>query len=227
VSKADIFGDGSGFVLHELLSAAECQSIIAQAEAAGMRSVNDDGYDARIRVNHKVTMAAAGLGAVLFERARPFFAVEPIRVSNRGDASEPGVAWAPAGAYVPYGVNPTIRVCRYTPGGHFQTHRDGGHDVSASPYNASLKTFMVYLNDGFTGGATSFYRPEQPCYAPAQPELRVHSYMPRRGDCLVFNSHHVHDGGTLLTGTKYILRTELMYRPALPGEGGGGADPVP
>jgi len=37
------------------------------------------------------------------------------------------------------------------------------------------------------------------------------SYKPERGSCLVFNHDITHDGGELLIGQKYILRTEVLY----------------
>ena len=49
-------------------------------------------------------------------------------------------------------------------------------------------------------------------YAPPCDAYVVHNYKPRRGDCLVFSHHLLHDGGRLTSGTKYIMRTELMYR---------------
>merc|ERR1712070_892493 len=35
---------------------------------------------------------------------------------------------------------------------------------------------------------------------------------PERGSCLVFNHEITHDGSELVSGNKYILRTEVMYQ---------------
>merc|ERR1712187_610925 len=78
----------------------------------------------------------------------------------------------------------------------------------------SIKTFMIYLNDGFTGGPTNFYSERQPHYKPGVPEYVIHSLRPEKGSCLVFNHFITHDGGGLAAGNKYILRTEVMYRHA-------------
>lgn len=77
---------------------------------------------------------------------------------------------------------------------------------------------MVYLNNEFEGGATSFYTDNQECYTDGDDDDRVHAFKPSVGDCLIFNSGIVHDGGVLATGTKYILRSEVMYRSALDDE---------
>jgi hypothetical protein len=61
---------------------------------------------------------------------------------------------------------------------------------------------MVYLNDGFEGGDTRFYTDDQPTYTEGLPSLCTHTYTPKRGDCLVFNSGIVHDGARLISGTK-------------------------
>jgi hypothetical protein len=39
----------------------------------------------------------------------------------------------------------------------------------------------------------------------------IYSYKPQTGDALIFNSTMTHDGGEVLDGRKYILRSEIMY----------------
>lgn len=34
---------------------------------------------------------------------------------------------------------------------------------------------------------------------------------PRQGSVLLFNHHITHDGGTVESGLKYLMRTEVMY----------------
>lgn len=71
---------------------------------------------------------------------------------------------------------------------------------------------MVYLNDDFEGALTNFYSQTQKHYTEADPSKVIHALHPKSGSCIVFNHWLVHDGGVLHTGTKYILRTELMYK---------------
>eukprot|EP00928_Gymnodinium_smaydae_P003908 TRINITY_DN11380_c0_g2_i2.p2 TRINITY_DN11380_c0_g2~~TRINITY_DN11380_c0_g2_i2.p2 ORF type:complete len:116 (+),score=11.68 TRINITY_DN11380_c0_g2_i2:118-465(+) len=76
----------------------------------------------------------------------------------------------------------------------------------------SIKTFMIYLNDDFEGGPTSFYNENQRRYSRGLSENQIYELRPEKGSCLVFNHCITHDGGELLQGKKYILRTEVMYR---------------
>merc|ERR1719384_2305470 len=84
---------------------------------------------------------------------------------------------------------------------------------------------MIYLNNEFEGGDTRFYSDNQSRYRPGLPENLVYTLRPVKGSCLVFNHRIVHDGGELLQGLKYILRTEVMYRHrSAVGERDGDAD---
>jgi len=56
---------------------------------------------------------------------------------------------------------------------------------------------MIYLNDNFVGGETTFRN------------LKIH---PKKGSCLVFFHDLEHEGTKLISGEKYILRTDIMYR---------------
>jgi hypothetical protein len=60
---------------------------------------------------------------------------------------------------------------------------------------------MVYLNDGFEGGATAFHI--------SRPRLLV---TPERGMALVFYHRQVHEGMPVARGCKSVLRTDVMYR---------------
>ena len=61
-----------------------------------------------------------------------------------------------------------------------------------------MLTVMVYLNDVPSGGETEF-----------QPSgFRV---IPKAGTVLVFQHDLLHQGAEVLNGTKYVLRTDVMY----------------
>merc|ERR1719161_3537991 len=71
---------------------------------------------------------------------------------------------------------------------------------------------MLYLNDDFQGFPTTFYKGSQKHYTLPDPAKVLHELIPERGSCLVFNHNLTHDGGKLNSGTKYLLRTEVMYQ---------------
>jgi hypothetical protein len=97
------------------------------------------------------------------------------------------------------GLNERLRYYRYTPGQRFAWHYDGafGRDNG----ELSLLTFMIYLNDGYEGGATQFE------------SLAV---VGRQGSALLFEHELLHEGGEVTAGIKYVLRSDVMYGPLKP-----------
>ena len=80
-------------------------------------------------------------------------------------------------------------------GEYFKWHRDGS--FVRSPDEASCLTFLIYLNHDFEGGATAF---------------RTDVVEPRAGSVLVFPHRLTHQGMEIVSGMKYVLRTDVMYR---------------
>jgi hypothetical protein len=103
------------------------------------------------------------------------------------------------------GHNERFRFYRYDPGQRFAWHLDGSFE--RTPTEQSAYTFMVYLNDRFEGGATEFdFR-----FAGVQddPIVRV---VPETGMALVFYHRILHQGAPVVSGRKYVLRSDVMYR---------------
>lgn len=65
----------------------------------------------------------------------------------------------------------------------------------------SVFTVITYLNEDFTGGVTKFIEDEK-CV----------EIVPRIGNAVVFNHDILHEGAEVLSGSKYILRTDIMFR---------------
>ena len=80
------------------------------------------------------------------------------------------------------------QIVRYDPGGHFALHQD----ATASPREWRRRSAVVYLNDGFRGGATCF---------PAL-GMRVE---PRAGHALTFPPPHAHYAEPVTEGTKLVV----------------------
>ncbi|NIF05844.1 oxidoreductase, 2OG-Fe(II) oxygenase [Chryseobacterium sp. Tr-659] len=91
--------------------------------------------------------------------------------------------------------NEMFRVYRYTSGQQFKMHRDGSYIRNEK--EKSLYTFMIYLNDDFEGGETEF---ENLC-----------TVSPEKGTALIFHHPLRHEGKTLISGLKYVLRTDVMF----------------
>jgi predicted 2-oxoglutarate/Fe(II)-dependent dioxygenase YbiX len=92
------------------------------------------------------------------------------------------------------GLNERFRFYRYDPGERFAAHFDGSFRRENG--EASLLTFMIYLNEGFGGGETWFQET---------------SITPRTGMALVFKHNLLHEGSAVTSGRKYVLRSDVMF----------------
>ena len=66
----------------------------------------------------------------------------------------------------------------------------------------SKLTFMVYLSDVPQGGETRFFGNDMSVQVAVRPEA---------GKALVFEHTILHEGVAAEDGTKYVLRTDVMY----------------
>ena len=96
------------------------------------------------------------------------------------------------------GLNERFRFYRYEPGQRFAPHFDGAFERQDG--EKSEFTFLIYLNDDFVGGETRFFKPG------------VFHVQPRTGSLLIFHHPQLHEGAVIESGTKYVLRSDVMYR---------------
>jgi len=82
-----------------------------------------------------------------------------------------------------------LQLIRYKPGGFYHAHKD---NFGGELENAREVTLLVYLNDDFKGGETSF------------PKLEW-AFTPRAGHVLVFPSRYRHRAEPVIEGTKYVI----------------------
>jgi hypothetical protein len=172
------------FVIHNLLTNSECQHYINESERAGYTSL--DGYQTSYRSNDRVTIVSQSLSDLLFKRISVYF---PDSITHHDTTWEP------------IGLNEVFRLCRYGPGGVFGAHRDSYFSRSAQ--ERSFMTINIYLNDT-DGGSTRFLDPTN--------EEIIFPCQPQTGKALVFLHNEYHDGDVLRSGSKYLMRTDLMYR---------------
>jgi prolyl 4-hydroxylase len=91
-----------------------------------------------------------------------------------------------------------LNLYRYEPGQFFAPHFDG--IFKRSYIEQSQLTIMVYLNDSFTGGNTNFLDDT------SKPHGITCALKPEIGMVLIFEHDMFHEGETLVTGKKYIMR---------------------
>ena len=101
------------------------------------------------------------------------------------------------------GLNERFRFYKYVPGQYFKWHFDGAFE--RSPIVASQLTVLIYLNGDCEGGETQFADD-------------IQGVIPEAGKMLVFSHPIRHQGCEVLSGVKYVLRTDVMYQKILPGE---------
>lgn len=179
------------FLLPQLISEAESAQLIARGEALGFESssvTTEQGPKMMqaVRNNDRVILDDAHLAKDLWDRIRQFV------------PSELGTSKA-------HGLNERFRFYRYDPTQRFKAHRDGSYRRSATV--ASRLTFMIYLNAGFRGGETKFYSEDRVDGM----RRRIASIEPVTGTGLVFAHEWWHEGATVETGRKYVLRTDIMF----------------
>lgn len=97
----------------------------------------------------------------------------------------------------PLGLNERFRYYRYQGGQQFKPHVDGS--VKLSETDISFITVLMYLNEDFTGGETTFI-------------IENESIKPETGMLLLFTHKQLHSGRPVPDGVKYVLRTDVMYR---------------
>lgn len=99
--------------------------------------------------------------------------------------------------YEPIGLNERFRFYRYKDGQQFKPHVDGAFKRSET--EVSLITMLIYLNENFEGGETTLI-------------LEGEIIKPKEGMILFFDHKILHAGRPVLSGSKYVIRTDVMYR---------------
>lgn len=173
------------------LAPDQCRALIRRAERLGLQE-SAPHYPPSYRDNDRLVLddpeLAARLGSQLAARL-------PASLQRGGQT------------WTLRGINPRFRICRYRGGQSFRIHRDGVHHSEDGA--RSLLTFMVYLNDGheFEGGATRFFAGRRDT---SRVLLRIE---PEQGSLIVFDHALWHDGAPVTEGTKYVLRSDVLYEP--------------
>jgi len=184
-------------VLEEAFTPAECGVLVQRIEALGPSFApitTHRGFVDRpdIRNNDRVIFDDVDVARDLFARLAPHLPQQRrggTPQDRRGDARDP--------LWTAVGCNERFRGYRYARGQRFAPHYDGA--FVRSDDERSAVTVLVYLNEGFDGGDTNFL--DWSC--------RV---VPTTGSVLLFDHHILHEGAGVLAGTKYALRSDVMYR---------------
>ena len=178
------------FILDNVLTEAECADLIKITEDQGYEPalINVGGgrqqFRPEYRNNERCILDSAEKANMIWERIKDYV---------------PGV-WKNKHTVV--GLNERLRFLKYGPGEYFAPHQDGRY-IRPDGSEESFITVQLYLNEGFEGGNTTFMKR----YTNGE-NVGV---VPKTGRVLVFQHDIEHEGSLLLQGTKYAMRTDIMY----------------
>jgi hypothetical protein len=222
-------------LLRGMLSKGECKAVMDASADMGMVPASSS---ISARNCDRLLAEDAPLATALWDRCKSEIGKsEAFRKVLVHEADEKDFGALSAGLWNPSRLNPRFRSCKYAAGGHFAPHADG-IVVMDDTNERSFLTFMIYLDDvaDERAGATRFFRtpttamPDDPLLvlddsgrmtgSPSHVELKV---QPEAGLAIVFKQATVlHDGEPVLTGTKSILRSDVVYSRVR----GTGAEPT-
>ncbi|KAI1124013.1 oxidoreductase [Nemania abortiva] len=197
-------------LIKNVLTQNECMSIVAAMESIGFLPdcpLRDDGSASSILAHNVYWVVDKAFHDALWGRVSAHI---PSHVGGREAR----------------GINRRFRVYRYVPGAEYRCHFDGGWPPSgvdpktgayvydASPADAkqsSLFTFLVYLNDEFEGGETTFFTPSI-----REGVMNAHPVRPTMGSVALFphgdaKGALLHEGTGVKSGAKYIIRTDVEF----------------
>jgi hypothetical protein len=201
-------------LLKDVLTSEECTQIISAAEVMGFTPdapVRALGEESSILAHNFYWIVDTSFCARLWKRVESFIPAVFHEKTVRG-------------------LNRRFRVYRYVPGAEYRAHIDGAWPPSsidlstdkyiydASPPHAkqsSLFTFLIYLNDEFEGGETTFFLPSA-----REGSMNAYPIKPIQGSVVMF-PHGETEGSLLHEGTgvqqgltpsaKYVIRTDVLY----------------
>jgi predicted 2-oxoglutarate/Fe(II)-dependent dioxygenase YbiX len=170
--------------VHDVLSAEQCAQLMERIESlkpevATINSHSGTVVNRDVRNNDRVIFDDQELAEIIFTR-----------VYERAPKTIYGMTLVSA--------NERLRCYRYKPGMRFAPHADGS--FHRDEFERSCYSCLVYLNQDFEGGATTFL---------TEPEVVIR---PEQGMALLFQHPLIHEGSVVTSGVKYVCRTDLMYR---------------
>ena len=99
-------------------------------------------------------------------------------------------------------LNEMFRFYKYQEGHFFNQHRDGAYVDSKG--QSSKVTLLIYLNEGYEGGETAYVNDNRQWI----------NVKPETGKIFMFHHKVLHRSNVLSKGTKYVIRTDVMYKIA-------------
>jgi len=184
ISLSEIYGENHNllaFTLDNVLSATECEELIKATVFRGRFRGGGRNFD---RNNQRCIIDSKERAGFIWERIKNYIPE----------------TW---NSHPVVGLNERLRFLKYSPGEYFKPHFDGSYERPDGK-EISFITIQLYLNEGFKGGNTTFMSSKDG----TGKDLGV---VPKIGRILIFQHDILHEGSVLVRGTKYTMRTDVMY----------------
>lgn len=215
------------FLLHHVLSPEECKALIDTTEKIGYETAASYCHAYRDRYNDRLMSDDALFSQLIWERCKQY--LPKTATLPRQQQQQDSKQWNLNS------LNNRWRYCKYTKSHYFGAHTDGIFRANAN--KSTIFTFMLYLNgheksnfqkEGsnaidlptYSGGCTNFVKYDKNKFKFASNSFEtsdadlVKQIIPEPGLAIVFPQEslpHFHEGESLITGTKYILRSDIFY----------------
>ncbi len=212
ISRVEVARVPGAFQLLGVLSAGECERLVALTEALGYCADAAVSLPRRVRHNHNATWVVdEATDGILWQRSARLVGRDAFDPERRA-----------------LGFNARLRFYRYRPGDYFAAHTDGAWPGSrvverrlVSTYYTdrwSRMTVLLFLSDDYAGGETRFWIDREVPGRPARsPELAegIDVRTPAGGVLFFPHGEHpqhcLHGSMPIESGTKYIARTDLLF----------------
>ncbi|RTL38621.1 MAG: hypothetical protein EKK53_19030 [Burkholderiales bacterium] len=170
----------------QVFPAAECEAFIQQAERAGFEPAT---------IN---TLGGTRLATDVRNNDRVILDSPTLALAIwRRIALQLPEVWMARGIA---GLNERFRFYRYSEQQRFNWHVDGPYERSNG--ERSHLTLLIYLGGDYTGGETTF-----------DVDGQLIDVRGQQGDVVFFPHRLRHRGSLVTSGTKYMLRSDVMYFP--------------
>ncbi|KAK0240254.1 hypothetical protein EDD85DRAFT_824869 [Armillaria nabsnona] len=191
-------------LVDNFLSAPECKGIAQFIDNLPLELTPPKRRGEAVRVNYRFSVTSPDFAQRLHGLLVPHLPLFPPPAPDKRSGS----ALPPR---EPYSFNSNIRFYKYTPSQHFGPHYDDSvrDAITGAKSEWTLLIYLSGVEDGVQGGETIFYRDEK-CRrdeTTVAPLNRGTALLHRHGqDCLL------HEGSEVVKGTKYVLRSDLMFK---------------
>ncbi|CAJ2506507.1 Uu.00g006370.m01.CDS01 [Anthostomella pinea] len=218
-TDVDICGDYFAMVIEDLFTPEECSKLLALVRKPdnapwppAVVTAFDGSQHVDVSSRHcgRIIYYSTRLAEKLLQRVVPHLPPEIVTLENHPDVTGQypvlrGETWTISR------FTEDIKFLKYEPGNYFRAHADG-RCVDVDTFEKSYLTVHIYLgggdeDDGVEGGATRFAVDFQ------DPKAGKVDVNPKTGSAVVFQQRDLyHSGEEVTKGTKYTLRTDVMYK---------------